>query len=104
MNPGYDQRMDLAISNATDAARYEARLDGELAGIIDYVDKRERIALVHTEVMAGFEGRGVAAALARFAFDDARARRLRVIAICPFVRSWLKRHPEEADIVVGKQD
>ncbi len=93
--------MDLTITDADAASRYEAHLKGDLAGIIDYVLKHGRLALVHTEVMSGFEGRGVAAALARFAFDDARGRGLRIIALCPYVRSWLARHPEEADIVVG---
>ena len=84
-----------------DAQRYEARLDGELAGILEYVVKRGRIALVHTEVAPAFEGRGVAAALARFALDDARRRALLVIASCPYVRSYLAKHPEDHDIVVG---
>lgn len=93
--------MNLAVSDALDAQRYEASLDGELAGVLEYVVKRDRIALVHTEVAPAFEGRGVAAALARFALDDARRRGLRVIASCPYVRSYLAKHPEDHDIVVG---
>ncbi len=93
--------MSLAITDAADAQRYEARDGGELAGFIDYVLKRGRIALVHTETVAGHEGRGVAAQLVRFALDDARSRELRVIPICPYVKAYLERHPEQGDIVVG---
>jgi hypothetical protein len=89
------------VTDAPEAQRYEASLDGELAGVLEYAVKRGRIALVHTEVAPAFEGRGVGAALARFALDDARRRELRVIASCPYVRSYLAKHPEDHDIVVG---
>ena len=89
------------VADAADAHRYEARLDGQLAGVLEYVVKRGRIALVHTEVLPAFEGQGIAAALARFALDDARRQGLRVIASCPYVRRYLAKHPEDHDIVVG---
>ena len=93
--------MDLTITDAADAERYEAHLDGELAGIIEYVLKHGRIALVHTEVMSDYEGRGVAGSLTRFALDDARRRGLRVVPVCPYVKAYLKRHPEDGDLVAG---
>jgi len=89
----------ITITDAPDASRYEARLDGELAGILEYVVKRNRIALAHTEVLPAFEGRGIAGRLAKFALDDARLRGLGVIVMCPFVRAYVERHPEERDIV-----
>ena len=91
----------VVITDAPDHERYEAGLDGVLVGILQYVIKRGRIALVHTEVFPGFEGRGIAAGLARFALDDARRRGLRVIASCPYVKRYLETHPEYHDIVVG---
>jgi predicted GNAT family acetyltransferase len=91
--------MEPSIVDAPDASRYEVRIDGELAGILEYVVKRNRIALAHTEVLPAFEGRGIAGRLAKFALDDARRRGLGVIVLCPFVRVYLERHPEERDIV-----
>ena len=93
--------MSIEVVDATERHRYEAQLDGALAGFLDYVVKHSRIALIHTEVPKAFEGHGVAAALTRFALDDARQRELRVIVICPYVRSYLETHPEDLDIVVG---
>ena len=93
--------MSLVVTDAAEAGRYEAHLDGELAGVLEYVVKRDRIALVHTEVRPSHEGQGIGAALARHALDDARRRGRRVIATCPYVRSYLARHPEDHDIVVG---
>jgi predicted GNAT family acetyltransferase len=94
--------MAIEVNNRPEETRYEAHADGVLAGYLEYVMKHGRLALVHTKVLPEFEGRGVGGALARGAFDDARARGLLVIAICPFVRAWLERHPEQADIVAGR--
>ena len=90
------------ITDATERQRYEAHLDGELAGVLEYVIKRGRLALVHTAVLPDHEGQGIGSALVRFALDDARRRQLRVIAICPYVQAYLTRHPEDEDIVVGR--
>ena len=94
---------DLLIEDAPDRDRYEARLDGALAGTLEYLRKRGHIALIHTEVLPAFEGRGIGSALVRFALDDARRREERVIAKCPYVLSYLDRHPGDQDIVVGRQ-
>lgn len=92
--------MSLVVADAPERERYEAELDGTLAGILEYAHRHGRLALIHTEVLPAFEGRGVAAALVRFALDDARRRGLLVIVICPYVRRYLARHPEDMDIVV----
>ncbi|HSL75833.1 MAG TPA: GNAT family N-acetyltransferase [Candidatus Limnocylindrales bacterium] len=90
------------ISDAPERGRYEAHLDGALAGILDYVSKRGRIALIHTEVLPAHEGQGIGSALVRHALDHARANDLRVIAVCPYVQSYLARHPEDDDIVIAR--
>ena len=53
-----------------------------------------QIILEHTEVSPTLRGRGVADSLAKFALEYARANGLTVIPVCPFVISYLKRHPE----------
>jgi uncharacterized protein len=90
------------ITDAAERGRYEAHLDGELAGVLEYIIKRGRIALIHTEVRPAHEGRGIGSTLVRFALDDARRRGLRVIVTCPYVQDYLTRHPEDDDIVVGR--
>jgi predicted GNAT family acetyltransferase len=97
-----DARKPVVV-DAVERQRYEASLDGALAGILEYKVRNERIALIHTEVLPAFEGRGVASAIVRFALDDARRRRLRVIATCPYVQGYLARHPEDLDNVVGRR-
>ena len=95
--------MEMSVVNAEATQRYEALAAGDLAGFLDYVVKRGRIALVHTEVLPDHRGQGVAEKLARFALDDARQRELLVIATCPYVKAYVERHPETHDIVVGKR-
>ncbi|MGH2406653.1 MAG: GNAT family N-acetyltransferase [Candidatus Limnocylindrales bacterium] len=90
--------MDLEIIDVPEAGRYEARGEGQLVGILEYIVKRGRIALVHTEVLPELEGRGIAAALAKFALADARRQGLPVVPSCPYVRAYLERHPEERDV------
>ena len=80
-------------------SRYEARVGGELAGYIIYRLRDTQITLVHTEVDPRFQGGGLASHLARFCLDDARKRNLAVIPTCPYVRSWIGRHPGYADLV-----
>jgi uncharacterized protein len=96
-----DAGMVLTIRDDAAAQRYVGQDAGDLAGFIDYVVRHDRLALIHTEVLPAYQGRGVGDRLVRFALDDARRRSLRVIPICPYVRAFVERHPETQDIVVG---
>jgi uncharacterized protein len=96
-----DPKPALAVSDVAAAERYEATIDGELAGSIEYVVKHGRLALIHTEVLPEYEGQGVGSGLVRFAIAEARRRGLKVIATCPFVQSYVESHPETHDIVIG---
>jgi uncharacterized protein len=84
---------NVRVLDVPAASRYEARAGDDLAGVLEYIVKRGRLALVHTEVDPAYQGRGIAGDLARFALDDASRRGLRVMAICPYVRTYLERHP-----------
>lgn len=95
MSPAPD---DLTVVDAPAAQRYEARTDGDLAGFAAYLRGAVLIAFVHTEVQEGYEGRGIGSALARAALDDARARGLGVLAICPFIDEWISKHPDYEDL------
>ena len=94
---------DLVTTDNSEAHRYEAHLDGELAGFADYELSEHAIVFTHTEVDDAFEGKGVGSALARFALDDVRAGgqgdALRVVPSCPFIRGWIEKHPDYADLV-----
>ena len=93
---------DVETSHNPSAHRYEAHLDGELAGFAEYQLTDTLVVFTHTEVDDRFEGRGVGSALARFALDDVRARGERqVLPLCPFIKGWIGKHPDYADLVYG---
>jgi len=86
------------VDNNDSKHRFEIQSDGEVA-FMSYRLDSGRIVLVHTEVPQALEGRGIASALAKGAFDYARSKHLQVGVVCPFVTKWLEKHPEQRDIV-----
>ena len=99
--------MDSAATDApivTDnpaASRYELHVGTELAGFVTYQLRNHGavISLLHTEVEPAFQGAHLAGHLAQFILDDARERGRAVLPFCPYVNSWLKKHPDYADLV-----
>jgi uncharacterized protein len=89
----------LEVVDVPDRGRYEARLGGRRVGVADYLRAGERVVFSHTEVEPALEGRGIASRLARRALEDARERGLRVVPACSFFRVYLRRHPEDADLL-----
>ena len=81
-------------------SRYELLVDGRPAGLISYRMSGKAIALLHTEVDAAYEGQGLGSRLIAAALQDARQRGLVVEPRCPFVASYLERHPEDRDLIV----
>ncbi len=88
----------IRVVNNEAAQRYEAEVDGARS-LIQYERKGDRIVFLHTEVPEALEGRGIASALARAALEDARARNLTVVPLCPFVSGYIRRHPEYLPLV-----
>lgn len=79
--------------------RFEIRVDGELAGFVQYRSRPGIVAFIHTEIDPEFEGRGLGSQLIRGALASARERGMAVLPFCPFVNEFLRRHPEEVDLV-----
>lgn len=89
----------VSVSDNAEQSRYEVRLDGELGGFAEYVLADGVITFTHTEV--AIEGKGLGSKLVRHALDEVRAKGLTVVPQCPFVRGYLEKHPELAE-VTGK--
>jgi predicted GNAT family acetyltransferase len=77
------------IDNAA-AGQFEIHTGAGVA-ILTYVVRGDTVDLVHTRVPAQLEGQGYGAALATAALESARARGLKVIPTCPFVRTYMRR-------------
>jgi uncharacterized protein len=83
------------LTDDTAAGRYELRIDGGLAAIEDYTLADDVISFNHTEALDGFEGTGAAGQLAERILDEARRRGLQVLPVCPYLASFIGKHPEE---------
>ena len=90
---------ELIVRDNPSRERYELLRDDTVVGTIVYDTRPDAVVLIHTEVDRAFEGRGYGSRLISGALDDLRARGLSVVPVCPFVRAYVQRHPEYADLV-----
>lgn len=91
--------MSVEVRDNRAGKRYELLVDGDVRGRIRYTAEPGTLTLIHTEIDADLEGHGLGSRLVQEALEDIRARKLRLVPICPFIRSYLERHREYADLV-----
>ena len=90
------------VTDNPEATRFEAHIDGRLAGFAEYQLTDALIVFTHTEVDPAFEGQGIGSAIARFALDQLLAGGTRkALPVCPFIKGWIQRHPEYLPITYG---
>jgi predicted GNAT family acetyltransferase len=75
--------------------RFEVTVDGTLAGFAAYHDLGDRRTFTHTEIDDAYEGQGLGSTLVHYLLDDAREHGREVIPVCPFVRDYIARHPDQ---------
>jgi predicted GNAT family acetyltransferase len=103
-----EQARAIEVTDNTAAKRFEVRVDGVLAGFAAYLlhpgfgDRPGVVVFTHTEVEPDFQGQGVAQELAARALDEVRAHGLKAQPLCPFIASYIRRHPEYEDLVVPR--
>lgn len=86
------------IRDERDRNRFVMEADGETATVRYSIDD-DTITLSHTTVPPSLEGQGIASSLAKYALETARQEGLRVRPQCPFIASYIERHPEYRDVV-----
>jgi predicted GNAT family acetyltransferase len=89
--------MSNNVRDNTGRQRFELDADGHIA-FSNYKRSDGVLTILHTEVPKELEGRGIGSALVRGVLDIARAQSLKVRAVCPFVKAYLDRHAEYADL------
>jgi redox-sensitive bicupin YhaK (pirin superfamily)/predicted GNAT family acetyltransferase len=92
--------MTITVTDVPEKHRYEATDEnGRVYGHVEYLRGTDLITFTHTEVDPAAEGKGIGGTLARAVLDQARADGVLVRPICPFIKEWIARHPDYADLV-----
>lgn len=97
-NESNKQPLDYEVIDNTEQKRFEIHIDDQIA-LEDYEffttsEGEKGIEYKHTEVPKELGGRGIAGYLVKYILDDAAAKGLRVKPTCPYVKSYIDKHPE----------
>jgi uncharacterized protein len=95
--------METTVRDNPEAGRYEI-VDGErVLGVAAYERRGDTVVFTHPEVDPDAGESGLGSTLVRAALDDVRSRGEEVVARCSFVRGWIERHPDYADLVADPE-
>ena len=79
--------------------RFEVKVSNKLA-VCEYIQLTGKIIFTHTAVPPGLEGMGIGSSLARKGLKYARENQLKVQPLCPYIAGYMKKHPEEQDLLM----
>ncbi len=100
-NESDKKSLDYEVTNNTEDKRFEIHTDGEMA-FEDYEffttsEGKKGIEYKHTLVPEAIGGRGIAGYLVKYILDYAENENLVVKPTCPYVKSYIDKHPEYQD-------
>ena len=81
--------------------RFETWIDNQLSKL-DYLLDEDTIVLTHVGVYPEHRGQGVAGKLVEVALKYAEENSFRVIPMCPYVATYIHRHPQYIDLTKQK--
>jgi uncharacterized protein len=90
--------MPVSVRDNAARSRFELEADGVMV-FMNYRLTGNVISLDHTETPVAARGRGLASRLVEGALQIVRARGLKIVPRCPFVRAYIGSHPEYDDLV-----
>lgn len=80
--------------------RYVARVPGKPEAEMTYSVMNERTIIIdHTGVPDEWRGMGVGKALVKRGVEDARARGVKIVPLCPFAKAQIAKTPEWQDVL-----
>ena len=94
--------METTVRDVPEESRYEIRDGDRVLGLAAYERRGDATVFTHTEVDPDAGQDGLGSKLVRAALDDVRGRGGSVVPQCPFVRGWIERHQDYADLVAAR--
>jgi predicted GNAT family acetyltransferase len=67
--------------------------------VLEYHLAGKKIIFTHAFVPPALQGQGLGSCLVRAGLDYARTNGLTVVPLCPFVGAYLRKHPEDQDLM-----
>lgn len=93
-------KKDFELIDNKAKRRYEFHI-GELTSKIEYlISDRGVIYLTHTEVPQELKGQGIGSQLVLKTLIDIENRGLKLMPLCPFVATYIHRHPQWNKIIM----
>ncbi|MAP54263.1 GNAT family N-acetyltransferase [Altibacter sp.] len=83
----------MEIIENKEKKRFETTVE-EKTSVIEYIRAQDKMYLTHTEVPDALEGQGIASSMAKHALEQIKEDGLKLVPLCPFIASYVKRHPE----------
>ena len=77
--------------------RFETWIDGQLSKL-DYMQDGNTMVITHVGVHPNHRGQGVAGKITEVALEYAKEKSFRVIPMCPYVATFIRRNPQYEDL------
>jgi hypothetical protein len=82
--------------------RFEVQINGQI-GKLDYTQEGNTIVMTHVGVPMEFRGHGIAAIITKAGLEYAKSKSLRVIPMCSYVASYIRRNPQYVELTRYKE-
>ena len=96
------ENSEPTVRNDPEANRYEIVEGDRVLGIAAYHHRGDTLVFTHTEVDQDSGRDGLGSTLVKAALDDVRAKGGSVVAQCSFVRGYIGKHEEYADLLAQR--
>ena len=83
--------------------RFETWIDGQLSKL-DYMQDENTIVMTHVGVHPEHRGQGVAGRLTEVALEYAKEKSFRVIPMCPYIATYIRRNPQYEELTKQRAD
>ncbi len=91
---------NFEVINNHEASRFEVALGKDTFAVIKYARSGDNYIFIRTLVPDEYEGQGIASKMTKAALEMVKAEGVKLIARCPYTRTYLQRHPEYQSLVI----
>lgn len=92
---------ELEVTHNPAEKRFEVFINGKLSKL-DYIENGNTIVMTHVGVHPEHRGGGVAGKITQFALEYAKEKKLRVMPMCSYVVTYIRRNPQYIELTKHK--